>query len=232
MKNFILLLVVLTISGCGTVNVPASYPLSILTKQLDAIVLNTELTAETETEDKRITGYYEKPHIKNVNHYAKWITQDLLSNFDVPNNRAVFVVTDFALLDSDLRETNHFGRQLTEAIMHEVNRTGYSVIDMKSSGTIHMTNKGDLFFQTEKINELSYDIAATNIISGTMTRHRGGYLLNVRVVDTHTNSLVSTAQSFVPHEVVDAVLLEKKTIERQTLSVESHIAITAANIDE
>jgi len=83
--------------------------------------------------------YYEKELIKNVNHYAKWLTQDLFANIDFPNNNDIFAVTNFALLDSDLNKTNHFGRQMTEAMIHEVHRTGFSVIDLKASGFIRMT---------------------------------------------------------------------------------------------
>lgn len=159
-------------------------------------------------DDDHSVSYYDKPLIKNVNHYVKWLTQDLFANVDFPDNDAVFVISDLALLDSDLNKTNHFGRQITEALTHEVNRTGFSVIDIKARGFIRMSETGDLFFQTEDYNEILSQTAATNIISGTMTRHRGGYLLNARVVDLATTALISSAQIFVPYEVVDAVMLE------------------------
>ncbi|WDE05208.1 hypothetical protein SG34_028605 [Thalassomonas viridans] len=159
-------------------------------------------------ENNHSVSYYDKPLIKNVNHYIKWLTQDLFANIDFPDNDAVFVISDLALLDSDLNKTNHFGRQVTEAMTHEVNRTGFSVIDIKARGFIRMSESGDLFFQTEDYNEILSQTSATNIISGTMTRHRGGYLINARVVDLATTALISSAQIFVPYDVVDAVMLE------------------------
>lgn len=217
-KTILLLLSSFIIGGCSVIG-------PFYHSELEDRKTPTDLMPE-ETAAERSVSYYDQPLIKNVNHYAKWIIQDLLSNFDLPDNRAVFVVTDFALLDSDLRKTNHFGRQLTEAIMHEVNRTGYSVIDMKSSGSIRMSNSGDLFFQTEKLHELATELAATNIISGTMARHRGGYLLNARIVDADSNSLVSSAQIFVPYDIVDGVLLEDQT------PATNGIAITPAYVEE
>ena len=156
--------------------------------------------------------YHGNELIKNVNHYAKWLTQDLFANIDFPNNNDIFVVTNFALLDSNLNKTSHFGRQMTEAISHEVHRTGFSVIDLKASGFIRMTETGDLFYQSEDHLELSPSADASHIITGTLTRHQGGYFVNAKVILLESRALVSSAQIFVPYNVVDAVMLEDKEI--------------------
>lgn len=194
MKKILCLCLLLT--GCGSIPyLSDDEPIIVETKP---IVKNTTRTVK----------YYDDPIIKNVNHYAKWLTQDLFANIDFPSNSEVFVVSDLALLDSDLDKTNHFGRQMTEAMIHEVNRTGFSVIDIKTSGFIRMTEEGDLFFQTKDHREIVQKTDATNIITGTMTRHRGGYLVNARVVALESRALVSSAQIFVPYDVVDAVMRE------------------------
>jgi len=155
--------------------------------------------------------YYGDELVKNVNHYAKWLTQDLFANIDFPNNSDVYIVANFALLDSNLNETSHFGRQMTEAIIHEVHRTGFSVIDIKASGFIRMTEKGDVFYQSEDYREVSSLASADHVITGTLTKHQGGYFVNAKVILLENKALVSSAQIFVPHEVVDAVMLEEKT---------------------
>ena len=154
--------------------------------------------------------YYGKELIKNVNHYAKWLTQDLFANIDFPNNNDIFAVTNFALLDSDLNKTNHFGRQMTEAMIHEVHRTGFSVIDLKASGFIRMTEKGDVFYETTDYLEVSQNIDASHIITGTLTKHQGGYIVNAKVILLENKVLVSSAQIFVPYNVIEAVILEDK----------------------
>ncbi|MDP2559902.1 FlgO family outer membrane protein [Psychrobium sp. 1_MG-2023] len=199
MKKYSLLLT-LFLGGCSVINSPFQEVAGKDSQQM--------IEKKQAERAEHSVSYYDAPLIKNVNHYSKWVVQDLLTDFDMPDNRAVFAVADFALLDSGLRTTNHFGRQLTEAIMHQINRAGYSVIDIKSSSSLKLNEQGDLFFQTEVPDELSDDIAATYIANGTMTRHRGGYILNARVVDVESNALVSSAQIFVPHDVVDSVLLE------------------------
>lgn len=178
--------------------------------------LNVSCTLMTSThspDDKNLkdTSVYEKkPLIKNVNHYTKWLIQDLFSNIDAPNNSVIFAVVNFALLDSDLKTTNHFGRQLQESIMHETNRTGFSVIDLKSSGRLQLTAAGDIFWHSEKTDELTGDINIDYVITGTMTKHQGGYLLNARIIDVETSALISSSQILVPTSVVKAVLTEEK----------------------
>jgi len=156
-----------------------------------------------------LTTYEKKPLIKNVNHYAKWLIQDLFSNLDSPDNSSVFAVANFALLDSDLKTTNHFGRQIHESVMHETNRTGFSVIDLKSTGRLQFTDAGDIFWHSEKIDEVSGDLDINFVITGTMTKHQGGYLLNARIIDVESNALMSSSQILVPAIVVNAVLTEE-----------------------
>jgi TolB-like protein len=160
--------------------------------------------------DRTLTTYEKKPLLKNVNHYAKWLIQDLFSNIDSPDKSSAFAVANFALLDSDLKTTNHFGRQLNESIMHETNRTGFSVIDLKSTGRLQFTDTGDIFWHSEEIDEVSGNLDINFVITGTMTKHQGGYLLNARIIDVETNALMSSSQILVPAKVVDAVLTEEE----------------------
>lgn len=177
--------------------------------QLPVQVNTVNFSIENTTKANYTSKYHGDELIKNVNHYAKWLTQDLFANIDFPNNSDVFVVTNFALLDSDLNKTNHFGRQMTEAMIHEVHRTGFSVIDLKASGFIRMTETGDVFYQSKDYLELSPAADASHIITGTLTKHQGGYLINAQVVLLENKALVSSAQIFVPYKVVEAVMLEE-----------------------
>ncbi|MGB0834959.1 MAG: FlgO family outer membrane protein [Psychrobium sp.] len=168
--------------------------------------MKKELIAEHRA--KELSTYEKKPLVNNVNQYTKWLIQDLFSNVDSPDNNHVIAVANFALLDSDLKRTSHFGRQLNEAIMHETNRTGFSVIDLKSTGRLQFTDSGDIFWHSENIDEVTGNLDINFVITGTMTRHQGGYLINARIIDVNTNALMSSSQILVPNDVVDAVLKE------------------------
>jgi TolB-like protein len=153
-------------------------------------------------------NYFDKPLTNNVNDYAQWLIQDLFSTIDFPQNNSVFMVSDLAILDSDLNKTNLFGRQMSEAILHEVHQTGFSTLDIRTTDFVRITEEGDLFSQSRDYADLSMAVVITNVITGTLTRHRGGYLLNVRAVDLDSKVIIATAQIFVPYEVVDSVMHE------------------------
>lgn len=163
---------------------------------------------------KEKSAYEKKNLVKNVNHYAKWMVQDLFSHIDSPNNGSAFAIANFALLDSNLKKTNHFGRQLNEAIMHETSRLGFTVFDLKSTGRLQFTETGDIFWHSENIEELSGNFDINYVITGTMTKHQGGYLINARIIDVNTSILLSSAQIFTPAEVVEAVLSEKPSADK------------------
>jgi TolB-like protein len=153
-------------------------------------------------------NYFDKPLTNNVNDYAQWLIQDLFSTIYLPQNNTVFMVSDLAILDSDFNKTNLFGRQMSEAILHEVHQTGFSTLDVRTTDFIRITEEGNLFSQSRDYTDLSMAVVITNVITGTLTRHRGGYLLNARAVDINTKVLIATAQIFVPYEVVDSVMHE------------------------
>lgn len=200
MINKYLLISVVLLTGC-----------SLFTEDL----LNTEEHSSSEVTQQvmkqspsKTVNYYDKPLKNNVNDYAQWLIQDLFSTIDFPQNNAVFMVSDLAILDSDLNKTNQFGRQMSEAILHEVHQTGFSTLDVRTTGFVRVTEEGDLFSQSRDYEDLSMTLTATNVITGTLTRHRGGYLLNARAVDLNSRVLTASAQIFVPYEVVDSVMYE------------------------
>ena len=212
MKSFICISLLL-LSGCSL------FPEE---KKLD----NTTILVESEVSQEPLQPdlYYQSELINDVNNYAKWLMQDLISNLDLPSNEDVFLVADMALLDSDLNKTNHFGRQFTEALIHEVNRAGFSVIDVKNRGFIRFNEEGDVFYQTRDFQEVSPKLDVSNILTGTMTRHRGGYLINAKVIDANNNALITSGQILIPHQVVDAVMKENviPTPEKTSLKLKAH----------
>jgi TolB-like protein len=179
-------------------------------------LINTEGHESIDMTDKVVVqspsttvDYYDKPLTNNVNDYAQWLIQDLFSTIDSPKNTTVFMVSDLAILDSDFNKTNLFGRQMSEAILHEVHQTGFSTLDVRTTDFVRMTEEGDLFSQSRDYRDLSMAVVVTNVITGTLTRHRGGYLLNARAINVNSKVLLATAQIFVPYKVVDSVMPEE-----------------------
>jgi TolB-like protein len=200
MINKYLLMCVVLLTGCSL------FPQNLfVTEDLEDTEVTNPIVEKSPTPT---VNYFDKPLTNNVNDYAQWLIQDLFSTIDFPQNNAIVMVSDLAILDSDLNKTNQFGRQMSEAILHEVHQTGFSTLDVRTTGYVRITEEGDLFSQSRDFTDLSMTVKATNVITGTLTRHRGGYLLNARAVDLNSKLLIATAQIFVPYEVVDSVMHE------------------------
>ena len=57
-------------------------------------------------------AYKGRPLTKHVGDYVKALTQDLIANMEYVTNKTPVGVTHFALLDSDLQQTNLLGQQM------------------------------------------------------------------------------------------------------------------------
>ena len=54
--------------------------------------------------------------------------------------------------------------------------------------------------------ELKANLPVEYVLTGTLARHQGGVMVNARVVGVTSRAVVATAQSLIPHHVVDAIL--------------------------
>lgn len=142
---------------------------------------------------------------KHVGDYVQNMTQDLISNMEYVTDKTAIGVTNFALIDSDLHQTNLLGYQLSESFVHELHKFRVPVIDYKATEYIRVTEQGD-FFLSRDFLELSASASVDYILTGTMTKHQSGYLVNARVVGLKSKAVVATAQSLIPFYVVDALI--------------------------
>lgn len=142
---------------------------------------------------------------KHVGDYVQNMTQDLISNMEYINDKTPIGITSFALLDSDLQKTNLLGHQLAESFVHELHKFRIPVIDFKATNYIRVTQMGD-FILSRDFLELDNKAPIDYILTGTMTKHQGGYLINARVLGLESKAVVASAQMLLPFYVVDALL--------------------------
>ncbi len=142
---------------------------------------------------------------KHVGDYVQNMAQDLVSNMEYVTDKTPIGITTFALIDSDLQQTNLLGYQLAESFVHELHKFRIPVIDFKATDYIRVTDAGD-FILTRDFLELSSSAKIDYILTGTMTKHQGGYLVNARILGLETKAVVATSQMLLPFYVVDALL--------------------------
>lgn len=158
-----------------------------------------------------IQGTYKgRPLTKHIGDYVKNMTQDLVSNMDYVNQNTPIGVTHFSLLDSDLQHTNLLGKQMAESFIHEIHKFRIPVIDFKTTDYIRVTEQGDFVLSRDYL-ELKNSAGVRYVLTGTLAKHQGGYLVNARIIGMESRAVVATAQTLVPFYVADAVMPSQQT---------------------
>jgi TolB-like protein len=157
------------------------------------------------------TSYRGQMLTKNIGDYVQSMAQDLISNMEYMSEKTPVGVTHFALIDSDLQHTNLLGQQLAESFVHELHKFRIPVIDFKATEYIRVTPQGD-FLLSRDFLELKNKLPMDYILTGTLTKHQGGYLVNARILGLKSKAVVATAQTLIPFYVVDALLPSEKNM--------------------
>jgi TolB-like protein len=151
---------------------------------------------------------------KNINYYVRGLMQDLVGNLQYVNNTTPVAISDFVMLDSDYTKSNLLGNQIAESLMHEVHKLGIPLIDYKTTDYIRVTPRGDFAFSKD-YEDLSGYSPIRYVVAGTMLKYNDGYLVNARIVGIESKAVVATAQSFIPGNVADAIMLNHKGVTPQ-----------------
>ena len=150
-------------------------------------------------------AYKSRPLAKHVGDYVRNMAQDLVSNMEYVKERTPVAVTHFSLIDSDLKETNLLGYQIAESFTHEFHKFRMPVVEFKATQFIRVTDSGD-FVLSRDFLDLKNATPIQYVLTGTMTKHQGGYLVNARMLGMQSNVVVASAQSFIPYYIADALL--------------------------
>ena len=150
-------------------------------------------------------AYQGRPLTKHVGDYVKNMTQDLISNMEFVTNKTPVAVTNFAMLDSDLQQTNLLGQQMAESFMHELHKYRIPVVDYKATDYIRVTDNGDFLLSRDYL-DLNSSLPIDYVLTGTMAKHQGGVLVNARILGIESRAVVASAQLLIPFYVVDALI--------------------------
>jgi len=196
MKNLsISALLIMILAGCSSQNETAS------------AYQNTTSSSQFQTVGSNALGYNQqddKRLVKNINHYVRGIMHGLVDNLQYVSNKTPIGVASFVFVDSQLDKTSILGQQISESFMHEIHQFGIPVVDYKVTDFVRVTNEGDFIF-SRNVNELADRISIDYILSGTIVKHQGGYLINARIIGLESKAIVASAQGFIPNNVAEAL---------------------------
>jgi TolB-like protein len=150
-------------------------------------------------------AYKSRPLAKHIGDYVRNMAQDLVSNMEYVTERTPVAVTHFSLIDSDLKETNLLGYQIAESFTHEFHKFRMPVVEFKATQFIRVTDTGD-FVLSRDFLDLTSTTPIQYVLTGTMTKHQGGYIVNARMLGMESNVIVASSQMFIPFYVVDALI--------------------------
>ncbi|PSJ44635.1 FlgO family outer membrane protein [Zobellella taiwanensis] len=105
----------------------------------------------------------------------------------------------------DYRSQDEFSRLLSETMMFQLNQYGLRVVDFKTLPFIRITPEGDLSTSRD-YRQLSGRINARYLVHGTISETNGGRLINARLVSMGDNSMIASAQQFIPEYLVAGML--------------------------
>lgn len=140
-----------------------------------------------------------------ANEYSRALVHELMSNRRIVDDSGMVGVTDFAYVDSALDQGSVLSNHLSEAIMYDLNKFGVPVLDYKVTDYIRVTSSGD-FVLSRNFEELSAEMPIRYVVTGTMTAHKQGVLINARLIRIDNKQVMSAARTFMPEQVVRAII--------------------------
>lgn len=124
------------------------------------------------------------------------LAHQLVSSVHGLNAGSGIAVSGFVEQD-DYRTHDSFSRFLSETMMFQLNQYGFKVVDFKALPYIRITPQGDISTSRD-YRELTSNIGASFLLHGTITRTSGGRMVNARLIRMGDNTMVASAQQFVP----------------------------------
>ncbi|QJR82224.1 hypothetical protein CA267_016440 [Alteromonas pelagimontana] len=160
-------------------------------------------------------GVYKGPLLdKDISDYVKNLAQDLIANMEQVSEQTPVAITTFALLDSDLQQTNLLGQQMSESFMHELHKFRIPVVDFKATTYIRVTESGDFLLSRDYL-ELNNELPVEYVLTGTLAKHQGGVMVNARILGLENRRVMASAQTFIPFYVVDALIPSNGSVESE-----------------
>jgi hypothetical protein len=139
----------------------------------------------------------------NVN--TMFLAEQLQKNAIVDVRGAETVVS--TIMDiNNLEVSSPLGRLITEHLAHHLNLRGWSIVESKLVKELIFTDDGD-FGMTRSDFRKPVAMRAQNVVTGTYAVTKDGILVTLKMVDTNSGRLVSSAQTRIIRDKFSADLV-------------------------
>ena len=207
-NRFIVFFALANLTGCAfTQNNESAEMNASSTTQVNYDLASMLKTAEQQSTQDNVNGNQFTPlkHHKTLANYVEQMALDLVdtlefeSDTDTNINIAVTTLVD---LDSSLTKSNQLGNQISETLIHQLQKFGYGVVDFKTTQTIDVNSRGDFAFSRD-IEKLSEEQMASHVLAGTLIYRSDAVVVNTRVINAHTKKIVASSRKLIPIYVLN-----------------------------
>lgn len=141
---------------------------------------------------------------KNVDDYTDQLAHALAKKIRTVNFDKPIVVASFVYFDETLNKTDKTGNLISESLLSQLQEYGIPVMDIHLMGGIEITKRGDFVFSRD-VNEVIYTDSLSYILSGMLIKNERGIQVNARILEISTKKVISTATTFIPYFVIEAI---------------------------
>jgi len=150
-------------------------------------------------------GRVERANEQNLHFFIQKLSNQLLGNLKYVTEETPLAVSTFVMLNGDMASSDIVGKQISESFVHEIYKSGLSVIDFKVTDYMRVTPDGDFIISRDFL-ELKENLPIQYVLAGTLVKHRSGHLINARIVGLRSKAVVASAQGFIPEYITAALL--------------------------
>jgi len=134
--------------------------------------------------------------------YVEQLATDLVANMHNPDVFKAIAITSFVSFNSDLRQGDIFGNQLSELMYNELHQLDISLADHNVRNYVETTPSG-AFALSREFNEYD-DLPFDYVLTGTWLRAKKGIIVNARIVGLYNKKVITTASTLIPNFILSA----------------------------
>lgn len=151
-------------------------------------------------------------HAATIQDHIRLLMNQMALNMQGVGEDSAVMVADFVYVDGAYDKAGLLGQQVAQSFMNELHQFGVKVLDHKTTDYIRVTEQGDLVLSRD-YTELRPDIQASLVLTGTLTKHRRGVLVQARIVDLVSKELKASAQTLLPSAQVSALVARESRLD-------------------
>lgn len=135
------------------------------------------------------------------------IALQLEKNMGMAPPKSKLMIANFVSLNN-VNETSSFGQLVSANLMHQLQIRQWNMMDPLFTRDLYIGPTGE-FALSRDPKRLPGSLPSLEMIAGTYQITTDSIILNVRVIDAHTSSVMSTAQvTFPKNQVISALVAQ------------------------